>query len=595
MNNIIKKYIGKGGFAMAMLLMATGGVMTSCSDDMMERTNTDKTKVNQLDPNAQLTTSLLQTYGDFSLMDTYRNYITGFTQHFAGGWNVTNYAGAVHHEDDIARRIWDRYYEVAIKNLVDAIHKSEDKANLNAALRIHRVYLLSVLADTYGDIPASEAGLGYISGISNPKYDTVEDLYGWFFTELDACEQQLGTGTDHISGDVTSMGGDVAKWKKYANSLRMRYAMRISDVNPSKGQEEFEKAMNHADGYIASAADDAYIKYADSPYTYYDGANDYDFRTNALGEILYGQDPSTPTFVSSTLFYQLQNTGDPRLYRICRHYYNIKRSQVKPDKEQNIDLTDEVLAYFQRNNIGEEPCNTGSAWYENWMNVADAAEFPTLAKLAEQDANSYDNSDYRARLMRPCLNIDFEMPSCPGILITSAEVDFLLAEAKTKGWNVSGDAESHYEAGVRASMEMLNNYYLTSNKISEDEINAFIANNQLGENPKQTINTQAWILHMMNPSEAWANMRRSDYPALLDRSRLATFPGDGFVYDDPNMSMPTRLRYPELEGQYNSVNYKAAIERMGGTDDWHKKLWWDKSDVNVQGDFNPPYGKGYIK
>lgn len=291
----------------------------------------------------------------------------------------------------------------------------------------------------------------------------------------------------------------------------------------------------------------------------------------------------------------MQNTGDPRLYRICRHYYNIKRSQVKPDKEQNIDLTDEVLAYFQRNNIGEEPCNTGSAWYENWMNVADAAEFPTLAKLAEQDANSYDNSDYRARLMRPCLNIDFEMPSCPGILITSAEVDFLLAEAKTKGWNVSGDAESHYEAGVRASMEMLNNYYLTSNKISEDEINAFIANNQLGENPKQTINTQAWILHMMNPSEAWANMRRSDYPALLDRSRLATFPGDGFVYDDPNMSMPTRLRYPELEGQYNSVNYKAAIERMGGTDDWHKKLWWDKSDVNVQGDFNPPYGKGYIK
>ena len=268
---------------------------------------------------------------------------------------------------------------------------------------------------------------------------------------------------------------------------------------------------------------------------------------------------------------------------------------MKPDKEQNIDLTDEVLAYFQRNNVGEEPCNVGSPWYENWMNVAAAAEFPTLAKLAEQDANSYDNSDYRARLMRPCLNIDFEMPSCPGILITSAEVKFLMAEAKTKGWNVSGDAETLYEEGVRASMEMLNNYYLTSNKISADEINAFIANNPLGDNPKQTINTQAWILHLMNPSEAWANMRRSDYPAILDRCRLANFPNDGFVYDDPDMSMPTRLRYPELEGQYNSVNYKAAIERMGGTDDWHHKLWWDKADVNVQGDFNPPYGKGYIQ
>lgn len=594
MNNIIKKYIGNGGLAMAMLLMATGGVMTSCSDEMMERTNTDKTKVGELDPNAQLTTSLLQTYGDFSLMDTYRNYITGFDQYFAGGWNVTNYSGSNFFEDDIARRIWDRYYEVSIKNLVDAIHNSEDKANLNAALRIHRVYILSVISDIYGDIPASEAGLGYIKGISNPKYDTQEELYSWFFEELKACEQQLGTGTDHISGDVTSLGGDVAKWKKYANSLRMRYAMRISDVNPAKAKEEFESALTDAGGYIASAADDAYIKYSDSPFTYYDGATDYDFRTNALGEILYGQDATSPTFVCSTLFYQLQNTGDPRLYRICRHYYNIKRSQVKPDKEQNIDLTDEVLAYFQRQGIGEEPCNPGAAWYGDWMNVPKVSEFPSLAKLAEQDPNNYDNSDFLARTMRPCLNIDFEMPSCPGILITSAEVKFLMAEAKTKGWNVSGDAEALYEEGVRASMEMLNNYYLTSNKISEDEINEFIANNKLGDNPKETINTQAWILHMMNPSEGWANLRRSDYPAILDRSRLGIFT-NGFTYTDSNMAMPTRLRYPELEGQYNSVSYKAAIERMGGTDDWHKQLWWDKANVNLQPEFAPANGKGYVK
>ena len=580
---------------MALLLMATGGVMTSCSDSTMESINTDKTKVDKLDPNAQLTTSLLQTYGDFSLMDTYRNYITGFDQYFAGGWNVTNYSGSNFFQDDIARLIWDRYYEVSIKNLVDAIHNSEDKANLNAALRIHRVYLLSVISDLYGDIPASEAGLGYIKGISNPKYDTQEELYSWFFEELDACEKQLGTGTDRISGDVTSLGGDVAKWKKYANSLRLRYAMRISDVNPTKAKEEFESALTDAGGYIASAADDAYIKYSDSPYTYYDGASDYDFRTNALGEILYGQDAISPTFVCSTLFYQMQNTDDPRLYRICRHYYNIKRSQVKPDKEQNIDLTDDFLAYFQSKNLGEEPCNPGAAWYTDWMNPATLDDLPTLKKYAEIDENTYANSDYIARASRPCLNIDFEMPSCPGDLMSYAEVEFLKAEAATKGWNVGGgDAESHYEAGVRASMELLNNYYLTSNKISEDEINEFIANNKLGDNPKATINTQAWILHMMNPSEGWANLRRSDYPAILDRSRLGIFT-NGFTYTDSNMAMPTRLRYPELEGQYNSVNYKAAIERMGGTDDWHKKLWWDKANVNLQPEFAPANGKGYIK
>lgn len=592
MNNLIKKYIGKGSLMMAFAFMTTGVALTSCSDDTLSNINTDKTKVSNLDPNAQLTTALLQTYGDFSLMDTYRNYITGFTQHFAGGWNVTNYAGSNFAEDDISRRIWDRYYEISIKNLVDAIHQSEDKPNLNAALRIHRVYLTAVLADIYGDVPASEAGLGYIAGISTPKYDTVEELYNWFFEELTACEALLGTGTDNISGDVTSMGGDVAQWKKYANALRMRYAMRISDVNPQKAQDEFEKAV--AAGAISSAADDAYIKYADSPYTYYDGANDYDFRTNALSEILYGQDATSPTFVSSTLFYQMQRTNDPRLYRICRHYYNIKRSQVKPDKEENIDLTDEVLAYFERTQTGEEPCNPGAAWYSDWMSAPATSELPTLQKKADIDANTYDNSDFRARAMRPHLNIDFEMPNTPGDLMSYAEVEFLLAEAKTKGWNVSGDAESHYEAGVRASMQLLNNHYLTSNKISDDEINAFIAHNPLGENPKETINTQAWILHMMNPSEAWANMRRSDYPAILDRTRLGIFT-NGFTYTDADMTMPNRLRYPELEAQYNSANYKAAIERMGGTDNWHSKLYWDKNNINVQAEFNPTFGKGYIK
>ena len=85
MNNIIKKYIGKSSLMMAFALMATGTAMTSCSDDTLSNINTDKTKVSELDPNAQLTTALLQTYGDFSLMDTYRNYITGFPQYFAGG------------------------------------------------------------------------------------------------------------------------------------------------------------------------------------------------------------------------------------------------------------------------------------------------------------------------------------------------------------------------------------------------------------------------------------------------------------------------------------------------------------------------------
>ena len=150
---------------------------SACSDSYMEEVNTDDSKAASIEPSAQLTTALLQTYGDFGMMDTYRSYITGFTQHFAGGWNVSNYAGAVHAQDDQMRLVWDQLYAVSIKNIVDAIANSTDKPNTNAALRIHRVYLMSQLTDIYGDIPCKEAGLGFVQGINNPKYDTQEEIY----------------------------------------------------------------------------------------------------------------------------------------------------------------------------------------------------------------------------------------------------------------------------------------------------------------------------------------------------------------------------------------------------------------------------------
>ena len=556
---------------------------TACSDSYMEEVNTDDSKASYIEPSAQLTTALLQTYGDFGLMDTYRSYITGFTQHFAGGWNVSNYAGAVHAQDDQMRLVWDQFYSVAIKNMVDAIANSEDKPNTNAALRIHRVYLMSVLTDIYGDIPCTEAGQGFVKGISNPKYETQEEIYNFFFDELAACVAQLGTGSDRIGGDVTSMSGDVDAWKRYANSLRLRFAMRISDVKPEKAQAEFEKALAADGGYIQSAADDAYIIYTDGPFTLYDGSRDLDFRVNALGEILYGQDPSSPTFVCSTFFDIMKNSNDPRLYRICRHYINTKRAETKPDREWNVDVTDEVVAYLAT--TGDyTPCVPGAAWWSDWVNAPSNSAIPTLDKLVKMYPEAgFDQNNYNARMLRPFLSIDFEMPDRPGALINSGEVEFLLAEAKSKGWDVPGTVEDHFNAGIKASMQWLNTHYLQADKkITDAEINDFIASQAtaLAANAKEAINTQAWILHMMNPSEAWANLRRSDYPVLTDRTKLEV--RKDFPSDDSNLQTPTRLRYPILENQYNSVNYKEALGRMGGKDDWHHRLWWDVADINVK-------------
>lgn len=547
----------------------------ACSDAYMEDVNTDDSKANAIDPNTQLTTALLQTYGDFSLMDTYRSYITGFTQYYAGGWNVSNYAGAVYPKDSEMSHVWNRYYTIGVKNLVDAIHRSEDMPNTNAALRIHRAYMMAVLSDIYGDIPCTEAGMSYIEGNANPKYDTQEEVYDFIFAELKACAEQLGTGTDVISGDVTSLGGDATAWKKYANTLRLRYAMRISDVAPEKARQEFESALHADGGIISSAGDDAYVKHIDAPFTLYDGANDLDFRANALGEMIYGQDPESPSFVCSTLFNYMKKMDDPRHYRVARCYIHTTRSQT--DTSGNFDVTDEVMDWGNRGGTGIVPCNVGDAWWNEWVNGPATEEIPTLASLVKlYPDKGYDKNNYPARMLRPTVAVAFCNADCPGILITSAEVEFLLAEAASKGWNVPGDANSHYEAGIRASMQMLNSYYDIVTKISDEEIDAYIAANPLGDNPREAINTQAWILHLTNPSEGWANLRRSDYPALADRTLLPVR-GD-FPHEDPNMQTPVRLRYPLLEAKYNSVNYKEAVDRMGGNDNWHTRVWWDTAD-----------------
>ena len=253
----------KNIFAKLVCLALGAAALTSCSDRYLTDLNTDKTKPTTINPNAQLTTGLLQTMGDFQLMDTYRCYITGFTQYYAGGWNVSSYACAVHADNDMMSSLWDRFYSVGIKNVVDAIDRSQDLPNVNAILRIHKVYMMSILTDTYGDIPCSEAGLGKIAGIGNPKYDTQEEIYNWFFTELAACVEQLrnSEGKDVVTGDVTNYSGNTTQWAKIANSLRMRFAMRISDVNPDKAKAEFESALASPAGYISTFADNAFVKF----------------------------------------------------------------------------------------------------------------------------------------------------------------------------------------------------------------------------------------------------------------------------------------------------------------------------------------------
>ncbi len=538
------------------------GISSSCSDSYMEDLNTDKSKANSIDPNAQLTTAELQTYGDLGMVEIYRNYLYAFTQQLMGCWNTTNYGGRHTVDNNEMGRIWTSFYPKAIKNLTDAIHRSaedENRKNINAILRIYRVYMMSVITDIYGDAPYSEAGQGYLKEIYNPKYDTQEDIYNDFFTELKDAASALNAANDRITGDVI-YNGDVAKWIKLANSLRLRYAMRISDVAPEKARKEFEDALASEGGVLTSGSDDALIKYMDISFSF--GQDSYtDYRGNALSQLLFGNDPANnPSYLCSTFFNQLYNTKDPRTFMIARFYYDGLMSQTSPDNR--IDLTDEITG----KGIAMNPCQPGAFSYDPWPQGYDSDMMKEIAKTNPSVETTM------ARETEPKLANNFLRGDNPGVVMTCAEVNLLLAEASLKKWNTGGTVEGFYSKGVRAAMDFLADNY-GYDRISDNDFNAYIAGNGIGHTEQQAkaaINTQAWILHFTNPAECWANVRRSGYPRLKSPAEY------GFgQYLTGGKDIPVRLCYPTLESSYNKPGYDEALKRMGGKDSWNTHVWWD--------------------
>lgn len=151
-------------------------------------------------------------------------------------------------------------------------------------------------------------------------------------------------------------------------------------------------------------------------------------------------------------------------------------------------------------------------------------------------------------------------PNKPGVLFEASEINFYLAEAAARGYNVPNTAQAYYEAAIRASMQ-----YWGIN--STADINAYLANPSVvysAANWKQRIGEQAWIAMYNRGFESWNFFRRLDYPALTAPN--ATAAADGKV--------PTRLTYPINEQTVNGANWATASSAIGG-DKLTTKLFWD--------------------
>jgi hypothetical protein len=174
----------------------------------------------------------------------------------------------------------------------------------------------------------------------------------------------------------------------------------------------------------------------------------------------------------------------------------------------------------------------------------------------------------------------------PTFWMTSAQAQLLLAEAANRGWIPGGDVQAkiYYENGVKADMDMYTTILAKTKptntavpippSVSTAEKDAYLAQVGVLYDPADAlnqINTQYWIANFLNPSEAWANFRRSGFPAL-NRNAYNNFlmvnGGNGFVH---------RFTYPDAELPKNKVNYLEAVALLnGGIDDFNTRVFWDK-------------------
>ncbi len=379
-----------------------------------------------------------------------------------------------------------------------------------AIAKILRAFIYANTTDKWGDIPYSEA----LQGANNiyPKYDTQEDIYKGILKELKDAVAGFDNGAA-IKGDVI-YGGDISKWKKMANSLRMIVALRMSKVYPAAGAlaaTEFAAANADAAGVITSNGDNFKITFPGGLYRgpwwgLYDGRNDFAISKTITDILSTMSDPRRTQFSTS-------NTGFP---------YGLTR-----DEAITIPSSDKILKVDYRDGTNDEVVLLGASTV--LLARAEAQERGWIASQGTAEAEiSY-----------------------------KAAIDQSFAQ-----WGVTG-AAAYYGAGAAAN-------YLTGTGSAAAGQNSF-GSVQAGQNATTTtklerIALQRYIALYPNGFEAWAEWRRTGFPKLLGTTRAI----------NSSKQIPRRYTYGQSETALNPANLAIAIARLSGGNTQDARIWWDK-------------------
>jgi hypothetical protein len=446
--------------------------------------------------------------------------------------------------------------------------------------QIMRSFWYGYLTSLYGDIPYSEA-MQAESANFMPVYDNQKDIFKGVLEDLKSANDLLSQ-VSSVEGASTSdlmFQGDVLKWRKFANSLRLRYLLRLSEKLTDMSaagvdvKAEFSTIVGNSSTYpiFTSNSDNAAISFigSDVNNSWYGGplprTNRSEFYRRKpcatfVDEMRIGMDPRLTTFIRPV-------DTQLRISDETPAYVRLADGQIIRNVPTSTPGTEELNTYRY---VGLPPALQDPNLYNLYtgvdFNAIKALNSNVYTDLASNPAVSYLGDIYAQ-------NVN---PLVKAVLMSYAELNFILAEAHMKGWIGNETAVEYYQAGVVASMRQyditdgsMKVYDPNSDAIIAWDESAFLTNltdKFAAANDTERLTqlmTQKWLACFMTP-EFWFDWRRTGLPNL----------GANLILGSNGNKIPVRFIYPEEEKNLNSKSIDDAITRLDpAVDDQWSKLW----------------------
>lgn len=420
-----------------------------------------------------------------------------------------------------------------------------------------------MFTDAFGMIPYSEAA---DPDIVTPKFDAQIDIYKGIIADLEAAieiigdQSRTGVGVDDVEDNDVFFGGDLQKWKRMANSLILRLALRAYGA---EGEDFSQTAITNALARdLMTIQDDNCLMKKDIIISQWGSAS--------YGDVWHNFGGGSDWTVGQPLIDLLRNNNDPRLSVYAQPAIGDTVLMYKPDGPEG-DLYDKRVSFITGTLTDAGASFEGEQINDTTYQVVLAPnQFVGQPVRLNDKIQSFANFNLFCRPANIIIQKKNEdEPISPEIVFTTAESYFLRAEAAVRG--LSGEnAAVLYEEGIKQAMLMWG--------LAEGAANDYISNSDLGkltgstEEQLEKIALQRYMAAYTDGFEAWAIVRDTGYPSEL---AAGVSDVDIFGLGDLNGLYPQRMRYGSQTWDKNGDETAAAVA-IQGPDVQATKLWWAK-------------------